>query len=43
MNKMKAAYRREESSSEDETTAAISSFWKATLCSDANSYRAQLI
>lgn len=31
MNKMNAAYRRKESGTEDETTAAIPGFWKATF------------
>lgn len=39
---MNAAYRRKQNSAENETTAAIPSFWKATLCSETNSSRGQL-
>lgn len=36
MNKINAAYRRKENSTENETTTAIPSFRMATLCSDTN-------
>lgn len=39
---MDAVYRRKQNSAENETTAAIPSFWKATFCSERNSSRGQL-